>query len=93
MMESMFGVGTLSVLVWLPILGGILLLAMSRTEGATRGLRLDRLVALGISVLTFVLSLPLWTAFDPATASMQFVERVPWIRAFNVEYYLGVDGF
>ena len=24
---------------------------------------------------------------------MQFVERVPWIRAFNVEYYLGVDGF
>lgn len=93
MIESMFGVGTLSVLVWLPILGGILLLAMGRKEGAAHGRRLDRVVALGISVLTFVLSLPLWTAFDPTTASMQFVERLPWIRAFNVEYYLGVDGF
>jgi NADH-quinone oxidoreductase subunit M len=93
MIESMFGVGTLSVLVWLPILGGILLLAMGRKEGAASGLRLDRMVALAISVLTFVLSLSLWTAFDPTTSSMQFVERVPWIRSFNVEYYLGVDGF
>ncbi|MBL8200573.1 MAG: NADH-quinone oxidoreductase subunit M [Chromatiales bacterium] len=89
----MFGIGTLSVLIWLPILGGLLLLAMGRKEGAATGLRLDRLLALAISVLTFVLSLPLWTGFDPATASMQFVERVPWIRSFNVEYYLGVDGF
>jgi NADH-quinone oxidoreductase subunit M len=93
MIESMFGIGTLSVLVWLPILGGVLLLAIGRKEGAAKRLRLDRLVALGVSVLTFVLSLPLWTAFDPTTASMQFVERVPWIRAFNVDYYLGVDGF
>jgi NADH-quinone oxidoreductase subunit M len=93
MIESVFGIGTLSVLVWLPIIGGILLLALGRKEGAAPGLRLDRLVALGVSVLTFLLSLPLWTAFDPTTASMQFVERVPWIRAFNVEYYLGVDGF
>jgi NADH-quinone oxidoreductase subunit M len=93
MIESVFGIGTLSVLVWLPIIGGILLLALGRKEGAAPGLRLDRLLALGISVLTFVLSLPLWTGFDPTTASMQFVERVPWIRSFNVEYYLGVDGF
>jgi NADH-quinone oxidoreductase subunit M len=93
MIESVFGIGTLSVLVWLPIVGGLLLLALGRKEGAAPGLRLDRLLALGISVLTFVLSLPLWTGFDPTTASMQFVERVPWIRSFNVEYYLGVDGF
>ncbi len=93
MIESMFGIGTLSVLVWLPILGGLLLLALGRKEGAATGLRLDRLAALAIAVLTFVLSLPLWRDFDPTTASMQFVERIPWIRSFNVEYYLGVDGF
>ena len=91
--ESMFGVGTLSVLVWLPILGGLLLLALGRSPASGSGLRLDRLVALAVSVLTFVLSLPLWTGFDPTTASMQFVERLPWIASFNVEYYLGVDGF
>ncbi len=91
--ESMFGVGTLSVLVWLPVLGGLLLLALGRSPASSPGLRLDRLVALAVSVLTFVLSLPLWTGFDPTTASMQFVERLPWIASFNVEYYLGVDGF
>ncbi|MEQ1800399.1 MAG: NADH-quinone oxidoreductase subunit M [Gammaproteobacteria bacterium] len=89
----MFGLGTLSVLIFLPILGGLLLLALGRKEGSAPGWRVDRLLALGISVLTFVLSLPLWTQFDSATASMQFVERAPWIRSFNVEYFLGVDGF
>jgi len=90
MIESALGLGTLSILVWLPILGGLLLLALGQ-NGA--GVRLDRWVALAISVLTFVLSVPLWTRFDSSTASMQFVERLPWIRSFNVEYYLGVDGF
>jgi len=90
MIESALGLGTLSILVWLPILGGLLLLALGQ-NGA--GVRLDRWVALAISVLTFVLSVPLWTRFDSSTASMQFVERLPWIRSFNVEYYLGIDGF
>ncbi|TFG87015.1 MAG: NADH-quinone oxidoreductase subunit M [Chromatiales bacterium] len=93
MPENLFGVGTLSVLVWLPILGGILLLGLGRREGAPSGLRLDRILALAISVLTFVLSIPLWTKFNLSTASMQFVERAPWISTFDVEYYLGIDGF
>ena len=91
--EKLSAVGTLSVLVWLPILGGILLLALGRGEGADTGFRFERVIALAVSVLTFVLSIPLWTTFNSSTASMQFVERVPWIRAFNVDYYLGVDGF
>ncbi|MEQ8204561.1 MAG: NADH-quinone oxidoreductase subunit M, partial [Woeseia sp.] len=39
-----------------------------------------------------LLSLFLYKSFDNGTAAMQFVERVPWIAAFNVEYFLGVDG-
>ncbi|MFW2403634.1 MAG: complex I subunit 4 family protein, partial [Gammaproteobacteria bacterium] len=86
--------GLLSLLIWLPIVGGIAVLATNRgarTEG--QGFRADRWLALAVSVLVFVISLPLYTGFDTGTPAMQFVERATWIRAFNVEYFLGVDGF
>jgi NADH-quinone oxidoreductase subunit M len=53
---------------------------------------MDRWLALVVSLLTFLLSLELYVDFDFTTAQMQFVERVSWIPAFNIEYYLGVDG-
>ena len=77
----------LSILIWLPIAAGAVVLAI----GSERAL-LGKQVALGASVLTFVLSIPLYTGFDTSTASLQFVERVPWIERFNVFYHLGVDG-
>jgi NADH-quinone oxidoreductase subunit M len=77
----------LSVVIWLPIFGGLLLLAMGRMPGAT-----VRWTALAMSVATLIASLPLFSAFDRTTAAMQFVERTPWIEQFNVYYYLGVDG-
>src|SRR5690606_16748319 len=77
----------LSILIWLPIFAGVVVLAL----GSDRAL-LGKQVALGASVLTFVLSIPLFTGFDTTTASMQFVERAPWIERFNVFYHLGVDG-
>ena len=49
-------------------------------------------IALAASVVTFVISIPLYTQFVPASAAMQFVESVPWIARFNVNYGLGVDG-
>jgi NADH-quinone oxidoreductase subunit M len=77
----------LSLLIWLPITGGALLLWLGdRSPGLARRL------ALAVSVLVFVLSLPLWTGFETGTAAMQFVERLPWIPTFGIEYYLGVDG-
>ncbi len=77
----------LSLLVWIPIAAGVvvLMLGSSRAELAKR-------VALAASVLTFVVSIPLWTGFDTSTASMQFVETAPWIQRFNAFYSLGVDG-
>ncbi len=83
----------LSILIWLPILGGLGVLAAgddgSDTSARAGGMRM---LALGVSVLTFVLSFFLYTNFDNTTAAMQFVERTAWIDAFNVEYFLGVDG-
>ena len=86
--------GLLSTLIWLPIVGGLVVLFSGRRtaeEGA--GFHIDRWLALAISVATFILSLPLYLAFDISTSDMQFVERIPWIEFFRVEYFLGVDGF
>jgi len=78
----------LSVLVWLPIAGAIVVLLIGSSERA----QLGKQVALGTSILTFVISIPLFTRFDASSAAMQFVERVPWIRRFEAYYALGVDG-
>ena len=77
----------LSLSIWIPIIGGLLVLA-----SGDRSPNNARWLALGVSILTFLVSLGLWTGFDPSTAQMQFVERTSWIPTFNVEYYLGVDG-
>jgi NADH-quinone oxidoreductase subunit M len=42
--------------------------------------------------VTFVFSIPLWTAFRTGTAAMQFVERAGWMPAIHSDYYIGVDG-
>ena len=86
--------GLLSILIWIPIVGGLLVIATGRRESADGSrLTVERWLALAISVLTFIISLSLYTNFEASTAAMQFVERMPWISAFNVEYFLGVDGF
>ena len=77
----------LSLTIWLPIIGGALVLASgNKAANATRW------TALIIAILTFIVSLPLWSSFDTSTAQMQFVERAMWIERFGIEYYLGVDG-
>jgi len=77
----------LTLTIWLPIIGGLVVLASGDQEKT-----LSKWTALAFAVLTFVVSLGLWIGFDPTTAEMQFVERAPWIPNFNVEYFLGVDG-
>jgi NADH-quinone oxidoreductase subunit M len=78
----------LSFVVWLPIIGGLVVLAV----GAGGNNNAVRWTALATSVITFLVSLPLWSSFDTSTANMQFVEQASWIPAFNITYHLGVDG-
>ena len=78
----------LSILIWLPILGAVAVTA----TGAHRA-EMAKGLALVITAVTFVLSLPLFFSFDTTTAAMQFVESRPWIETFNIHYKLGVDGF
>jgi len=78
---------TLSVLVWLPIAAGLVILALG-----DRRLPLARWLALGAAVVTFLLTLPLIAHFDGGSAAFQFVERAHWITRFDAYYALGVDG-
>jgi len=78
----------LSLAIWLPIGGGLLILALGKDARADA----VRWAALAASVASFLVTLPLVIGFDTATAAMQFIERAPWIGRFNVWYLLGVDG-
>lgn len=82
-----FGLPILSTLIWLPILAGLLILFVGRDRDT-----FTKWFALIVSIVTFIISLPLWTGFDTSTSSMQFVEKISWIPQFNIQYYLGVDG-
>ena len=83
-----FGYPLLSVVIWLPIVFGGLVLA----TGNDRNAPLARLIALLGALLGLLVALPLYTGFDRMTSAMQFVELKPWITMFNIHYHLGVDG-
>lgn len=80
----------LSWLIWLPVAGGVavLLSELFKTPAAVQ-----KIAAIGLSALVFLLSLPLYLAFDSGTAQMQFVQDAAWIERFNIRYALGIDGF
>ncbi len=82
----MFASHLLSVLIFLPVIGGFVVMGLGKQLAAVRWL------SLGISVLTLLLSVPLWTGFQTGTAAMQFVERAPWIETIHSQFYIGIDG-
>ena len=77
----------LSASIWVPIFAGLIVLATG-----DRNLREARAIALLGAVVGFAVTIPLVTGFQTGTSAMQFVELVPWIPRFNVNYHLGVDG-
>ena len=76
----------LSWLIWLPIVGGFVVLALGHRD------TLAKWVSLAVSLLALILSIPLWSWFKTGTAEMQFVERAPWISTIHAQFYIGVDG-
>jgi NADH-quinone oxidoreductase subunit M len=78
----------LSLAIWVPIAFGLAILAAGRDLHAN----VVRTVALVGSLLGLLVTLPLYTGFDAASAGLQFVEQAPWIGRFNAYYHLGIDG-
>ncbi len=77
----------LSLAIWVPILGAIPVFALGSERRS-----LVRWLALAVAIAGFLVTLPLYTGFDTKQAGMQFIEQLPWIPRFNVQYLLGVDG-
>jgi NADH-quinone oxidoreductase subunit M len=75
----------LSVITFLPLVGGLILLLL-------RGERAIKWWTLAVSGITFLVSLLLLFWWQAGEAGMQFVERMPWVPQFNIQYLLGVDG-
>jgi NADH-quinone oxidoreductase subunit M len=84
---TILGIPILSLLIFFPILGAIVLLFINKENG-----RAIRWVALIFAFVEFIFSLPLFFAFDPKTAAMQFVEDWWWIQSYGISYKLGIDG-
>ncbi len=76
----------LSITLLVPTLGAILIALLPR-----RG-KIIQWCALGVTLLTFALTLHLPTHYDYGTRSFQFVEQYPWIQNPNIHYHVGIDG-
>jgi NADH:ubiquinone oxidoreductase subunit 4 (subunit M) len=74
-------------LILLPLVGAFSLLFLSSWN-----VQLLRVIALGYSFLTFLLSLFLWVLFDYSTSKFQFVQEVLWVPSLNLNMTLGIDG-
>src|SRR4030042_123364 len=84
---TILGIPILSLLIFFPILGAIVLIFINKENG-----RVLRWVTLIFSLVEFIFSLPLFFNFDSKTAAMQFVEDWWWIQSYGISYKLGIDG-
>ncbi|MDB5361804.1 MAG: NADH:ubiquinone oxidoreductase subunit, partial [Rhodospirillales bacterium] len=80
----------LSLVTFLPLVGGFFILMLRGEE--TLVARNARWIALWTSLITFALSIPLWTGFDAKSADFQFVERAEWMPSLHIAYHMGIDG-
>ena len=82
-----FALGNLSLLLAIPVIGAVILVLIPRQKSKTHFT-----CALFFTGLTFLWSLNILNRFDGAQGEMQLVERVPWMRFYGIEYFVGIDG-
>ncbi len=80
----------LSIVTFLPLVGALAILIIRGDEEVVT--RNAKATALWTTLITFCLSLMLWTGFDRTSAAFQFVEKHSWIESFGINYHMGVDG-
>jgi NADH-quinone oxidoreductase subunit M len=84
----------LPALLLIPVVGAVLLLAMGHFAGTAdeASKRSARMVAFGVLLLEFLVSLGLWWTFDPANAGWQSAIDTEWIPMWGIRFTLGIDG-
>ena len=81
------GFPILSLIIFLPLAAGLIILALP----ADRKLAIKG-IALGAGVVSLVLAVIVYAGYDLAQGGYQFVERMPWLPALGISYYVGVNG-
>ncbi len=76
-----------TVLLAVPAAGAVVTAAIP-----ARRADLVRVVSIGASVVTLVLSIAMLIDFDKGVAGYQFVESGTWIEDLGIRYLMGVDG-
>jgi NADH-quinone oxidoreductase subunit M len=84
---NQLGFPILTTVTFLPLAGAVVLLFVPKVKE-----ELLKRTALGISLVEFAVSLPLFIFFDEGKVGMQFVEKTPWIKQWGVTYFMGIDG-
>lgn len=79
----------LSLLIVVPIAWAALVLLLGSDERPAW----TRSIALVGALFSLGLCVPVWLSFDASSAAFQLVERLPWFPRYQIEYYLGIDGF
>lgn len=87
----MLGIPLLSFITFLPLIGAAFIFALIRGDEVSKAHNAKN-TALWTSIVTFLLSLTLLADFNNGTAAFQFVEKIQWVKGYNINYHLGIDG-
>jgi len=79
----------LSTVTFLPLVGVLLILFVQGESAAA--VRNIRMIALWTTIVTFIVSIFIWTGFDTSNPGFQFVEKHGWLDS-GISYHMGVDG-
>ena len=79
----------LSVIIFMPFVGGIIILFVKEDESTANNIKWSALLT---SIGVFILSLILWLQFDYSNPFYQFEEKFRWFADYNFFYHIGVDG-
>ncbi|HSF59310.1 MAG TPA: Fe-S-binding domain-containing protein, partial [Candidatus Binatia bacterium] len=77
----------LTYMTFIPVAGMIVVLLLPSNSH-----NLIRWVSAAFTVPPLLMACWLYANFDPSTPGLQFVEKAPWIPAYNIQYFVGVDG-
>ena len=77
----------LSLMTFIPLIGMVVVLCLPKDK--PQWIRLTSVVA---TFIPLALGVKLFLMYDRTNPGVQFVERLPWIPMFNIEYFMGIDG-
>jgi NADH-quinone oxidoreductase subunit M len=77
----------LSWMIFFPVIGAGLILVVPKKYPT-----LMKFMALAATMPPLGWAVRLFVQFDRWDKGFQYVQKFPWIRAFNINYYIGIDG-